>query len=68
MNEPLKLKLLDALQDIYKNDTSTDKKTKLENMTDILNLAKIIESYDELEPKLREMLNEKGRKDKWGER
>ena len=68
MNEPLKLKLLDALQDIYKNDTSADKKTKLENMTDILNLAKIIESYDELKPKLREMLNEKGRKDKWGER
>ena len=69
MNSKLKNEILKALQEIAeksKNENNID--LKLENMSDILNVVKIIENYDELEPEIKNMLNKKARKDKWGER
>lgn len=63
MKDKLKKKILESLENISKEE-----KDDLGNMVDILNLLKIVGNYDELEPKIKDMLNEKARKDKWCEK
>ena len=63
MNDKLKTEILHSISDaLNKNDA--DK----EDLTDLLNLFKIINNYEELRPDIQNMLNKKARKDKWGER
>lgn len=63
MNAKLKTEILNAMKDILEKNQNN-----CQNVIDLFNVTKIIEDYDELEPKLRKILNEKARKDKWGER
>lgn len=63
MNDTLKAKILHSMKDILEEN-----KSNYQNTLDIFNLVKIIENYEELEPDIKNMLNKKARKDKWGER
>lgn len=63
MNDTLKTEILHSMKDILEEN-----KSDYQNTLDIFNLVKIIESYEELEPDIKNMLNNKARKDKWGER
>jgi hypothetical protein len=63
MNDKLKAEILRSMKDILEEN-----KSDYQNTLDIFNLVKIIENYEELEPDIKNMLNKKARKDKWGER
>lgn len=63
MNNTLKTKLLHSIEDILEENKGNG-----QNIMDLFNLTKIIESYEEFEPDIKNMLNKKARKDKWGER
>ena len=63
MNDTLKAEILHSMKNILEEN-----KSDYQNTLDIFNLVKIIESYEELEPDIQNMLNKKARKDKWGER
>lgn len=67
MNSKLKRNILKAIEKIsLEQDKIEDFDTKFNNILDISNLVKIIESYEELEPDIKEMLNKKAYKYKWG--
>lgn len=67
MNSKLKRNILKAIEKIsLEQDQVQDLETKFNNILDISNLVKIIESYEELEPDIKKMLNKKAYKDKWG--
>lgn len=67
MNNNLKKSILKSLEKIsIKQEKEKDLETKFNNILDIANLVKIIESYEELEPDIKKMLNKKAYKDKWG--
>ena len=63
MNDKLKSQILHSISEAL-NECDADK----EDLTDLLNLFKIINNYEELRPDIQNMLNKKARKDKWGER
>jgi hypothetical protein len=63
MNDKLKVKILHSIEDILEEN-----KSNYQDTIDLFNLTKIIENYEELEPDIKNMLNKKARKDKWGER
>ena len=63
MNVKLKAEILNAMKDILEKNQNN-----CQNVLDLFNVTKIIEDYEELEPDIKNMLNEKARKDKWGER
>ena len=63
MNDTLKAKILHSIEDILE-----ESKGNYQDTIDLFNLTKVIESYEELEPDIKNMLNKKARKDKWGER
>ena len=66
MNSKLKRDILKSIEKIsLEQDKIEDFNTKFSNILDIANLVKIIESYEELEPEIIDMLNKKARKDKW---
>lgn len=65
MNSKLKRNILKAIEKIsLEQDQVQDLETKFNNILDISNLVKIIESYEELEPDIKKMLNKKAYKDK----
>ena len=67
MNSKLKRNILKAIEKIsLEQNQVQDLETKFNNILDISNLVKIIESYEELEPDIKKMLNKKAYKDKWG--
>lgn len=61
MNKDLKIKLGNVLkaEADYVERTETDSTNKCVKLNDILNLLKIIENYDELEPVLKKYFREK---------
>ena len=63
MNNTLKTEILHSMKDILEEN-----KSDYQNTIDMFNLVKIIENYEEFEPDIKNMLNKKARKDKWGER
>ena len=63
MNDKLKTEILHSIEDILEENKGNG-----QNIIDLFNLTKIIENYEELEPDIKNMLNKKARKDKWGER
>lgn len=63
MNDILKTEILHSIEDILEENKGNG-----QNIIDLFNLTKIIESYEEFEPDIQNMLNKKARKDKWGER
>lgn len=66
MNSKLKRDILKSIEKIsLEQDKIEDFDTKFNNILDVANLVKIIESYEEFEPEIRDMLNRKARKDKW---
>jgi hypothetical protein len=63
MNDKLKTEILSSLRDILEKN-----KEDCQNTLDLFNVVKIIDNYEEFEPDIKNMLNERARKDKWGER
>ena len=67
MNDFIKRKLLTFLQDeshkIFRQDEEISE--KIDRMNTILNLTKITENYDELEPILNDYFSNKADKEKW---
>ena len=67
MNNFIKRKLLTFLQDeshkIFRQDEEISE--KIDRMNTILNLTKIAENYDELEPILNDYFSNKADKEKW---
>ena len=63
MNDKLKTEILSSLRDILEKN-----KEDCQNTLDLFNVVKIIDNYEEFEPDIKDMLNEKARKDKWSER
>lgn len=63
MNVKLKTEILNAMKDILEKNQNN-----CQNVLDLFNVTKIIEYYEEFEPDIKDMLNKKARKDKWGER
>lgn len=63
MNVKLKTEILNAMKDILEKNQNN-----CQNVIDLFNVTKIIEDYEEFEPDIKDMLNKKARKDKWGER
>ena len=49
----------------YITKNETDKKAKMTKLNTLLNLAKILDNYDELEPTLQKFFYEKAQKEKW---
>lgn len=70
MYKELKTRLSNSLkaEADYVAKFETDKTIKFNKMNDILNITKVIEQFDELEPIIAEYINEKARKEKWIER
>lgn len=67
MYKELRTRLLNSLkaEADYVAKFETDKKTKFDKMNDILNLTKVIENYEELEPTIAKAVVEQAKKDKW---
>lgn len=63
MNDKLKTEILSSLRDILEKN-----KEDCQNTLDLFNVVKIIDNYEEFEPDIKDMLNNKARKDKLGER
>lgn len=67
MDDQSKTKILSTIYNILENKSKSrnpDPKSCQDTM-DLFNLVKVIENYEELEPDIKEMLNEKARRDKW---
>lgn len=66
-------KLMDKIDDVLKEEAQEIMKSKekiskkLDKMNQIINITKIIECYDELEPVFKEYFEKKHQKEKWGE-
>ena len=70
MNIEVKTKIINVLkaEADYVNTHEKDKKAKIIKLNEIMNLLKIIENFDELEPVLVKFFEEKAKKQKWSER
>ena len=70
MNKSLKNRLEETLKEEATYIMRTDGKTldKIDRMNEIINMQKIVENYDELEPVLKEFFKKKAKQDKWQER
>lgn len=70
MNKLLRSRLEEALKEEATYIMRTDGKTldKIDRMDEVINMQKILENYDELEPILKKFFDEKAKKDKWQER
>ena len=66
----LKTRLMNSLkaEADYINKSETDKKQKLKKLNDILNVVKVIENYEEIEPDIAKAINNLANKEKWEER
>lgn len=70
MNNILKRKLINVLkaEGEYILKSEEDVKIKAKKMDDVLNMTKLLQNYEEFEPSIQKMLNNKAKKDKWKER
>lgn len=67
MNKMLKNRLLNTLKSeaeyiMYSED---DIKTKIKNMNDVINITKIVEHYNELQPILENYFEKRAKENKW---
>ena len=60
MYPELKTRLMNSLkaEADYINKAETDKKQKLKKLNDIINVVKVIDNYEEIEPKIADAINE----------
>lgn len=67
MNKSLKNSLNETLKSeaTYIMRTNEDISVKIDRMNEVINMQKIIENYDELEPILKKFFDEKALKGKW---
>ena len=67
MNKLIEAKLNNVLKAEIKSikDSDAEPEDKLERIDTIINLKKILDSYDELEPVLKQFFADKAVKDKW---
>ena len=67
MNKVIKRVMMNALKSeaslIFRSNDEIQ--LKIEKMSDIINLQKILENYDELEPLLKEFFDKKAEQEKW---
>ena len=67
MDNKLKKRLFSNLEEeasyIMRSDAKISE--KIERMNDVINLTKIIENYEELEPLLKKYFEDKAKKEKW---
>ena len=70
MNKSLKNNLNEALKSeaTYIMRTDEDISIKIDRMNEVINMQKIIENYEELQPILKKFFDEKVQKEKWKER
>ena len=70
MNKSLKNSLNETLKSeaTYIMRTDEDILIKIDRMNEVINMQKIIENYEELQPVLKKFFDEKALKDKWEER
>lgn len=70
MNNILKRKLINVLKAegeyILRSEENITIRAK--KMDDVINLTKLLQNYEEFEPAIEIMLNNKAKKDKWKER
>lgn len=68
MYEELKFRLLNSLRAEldYVAKFEKDKSTKFDKMNDIMHVVKVIENYEEIEPKIADTINELARNKKFG--
>lgn len=66
----LKTRLMNSLkaEADYINKAETDKKQKLKKLNDILNIVKVIDNYEKIEPDIAKAINNLANKEKWEER
>lgn len=67
MNETIKSKLLEFLKSNAEETMKADieMSEKVDEMSNIFDLIKIIQNYDELEPIIAKFFEEKQKKEKW---
>lgn len=66
MNDKVKKKVLESLHEVYLEIAEDhNPEIKYNGMSDILNLIKIVEDWEELTPDIKRMLDDKAYKDKW---
>lgn len=67
MYKELKVRLINSLkaEADYVTKFENDKNIKFNKMNDILNLTKVIENYEELEPAIAKAVVELAKKEKW---